>query len=64
MSNLKWNQVIKVSLVAFATVPLIWLASCEYPGQSFSQVSDVISSLVEVTVLIDALLPQKDSDTN
>ncbi len=62
MSHLKWNQVIKLSLVAFATVPIVWLAYCEYPGQSFRQISNAIGSLVEVTVLIDALLPEEDSD--
>ena len=64
MPNLKRNQVIKVSLVAFASVPVMWLAYCEYPGKSFSQISNAIASLVEVTVLIDALLPEEDSDSN
>ncbi|NEP01004.1 MAG: hypothetical protein F6K58_20555 [Symploca sp. SIO2E9] len=62
MSNPKGNQIIKLSLVGFAAIPLVWSAYHEYQGQPFSQTRDVISYLVEVTVLVDALLKQEDED--
>ena len=51
-------------LVGLTAVPLVWLSHGEYQGQPFSQARDVIGSLVEVIVLVDALLKQEDSDLN
>jgi|GEM_PF-5101652 len=64
MSNPKQNQIIKLLLVTLAAVPLFWLSHGEYQGKPFSQTKDVVSYLVEITVLIDALLKQEDSDVN
>lgn len=54
----------KLLLVVFAAIPLIWSSHREYRGQPFRQICDAISCLVEVTVLVDVLLKPEDSDTN
>ncbi|EGJ35367.1 MAG: hypothetical protein F6K44_06665 [Moorea sp. SIO3E2] len=55
-------KTIKGWLVGLVAIPLIWSAYCEYEGKPFTQASDVINSLVQVTVLVDALLKQEDPD--
>ncbi|NEO93662.1 MAG: hypothetical protein F6K56_27060 [Moorea sp. SIO3G5] len=57
-------KTIKHWLVGLAAIPLIWSAYCEYEGKPFTKTSDVINSLVQVTVLVDALVKQEDSDNN
>ncbi|NEO16146.1 MULTISPECIES: hypothetical protein [unclassified Moorena] len=57
-------KIIKRWLVGLIAIPVIWSAYCEYQGKPFTKTSDVINSLVQVTVLVDALLKQEDSDNN
>ncbi|NEQ85920.1 MAG: hypothetical protein F6K26_39280 [Moorea sp. SIO2I5] len=57
-------KTIKHWLVGLIAIPVIWSAYCEYENKPFTQASDVINTLVQVTVLVDALLKQEDSDNN
>ncbi|NEQ85486.1 MAG: hypothetical protein F6K26_36875 [Moorea sp. SIO2I5] len=57
-------KTIKRWLVGLIAIPVIWSAYCEYQGKPFTKTSDVINTLVQVTVLVDALLKQEDSDNN
>ncbi|NEQ85744.1 MAG: hypothetical protein F6K26_38265 [Moorea sp. SIO2I5] len=57
-------KIIKRWLVGLIAIPVIWSAYCEYQGKPFTKTSDVINSLVQVTVLVDALLKPEDSDNN
>jgi len=64
MYNYKKCQIIKFFLLAIAAIPLIWLSHGEYQGKPFTQTKDIVSYLVEVTVLINTVFKQKDSDQN
>ncbi len=62
MLNSRRNQVLRLLFLGVITAPLVWLAQAEYQTQPFSQTKDVLSCLIEITVLADMLLKQEDSE--
>lgn len=62
MPKSRRNQVVRLLFVGLTAAPLVWLAQGEYQNQPFSQAKDVLSCLIEITVLADMLLKQEDSE--